>query len=269
MGELIVSELSSWAWNSVLSIMCSVGVLCVVLVLGSKFTFILFSWLNRVLAAFPFWPVCAIVFFVGFGMFLLPPVPGSAVYVFVGIVIGKQAQHSMNFWAGVAVASALGLVAKLTGSVGQYGIGLTLGRDIRVQKLIGVDTAPTRALERILKDEGWSVGKVAILVGGPDWPTSVTCGILKMNVPQMVLGTLPVFLVSVLPQTIVGALLSLDVEADKEFWTTISAASRVVSSKPSKAPGAGVSTTASEGLHTPWESTPAQRNQSFLRSCGV
>eukprot|EP01051_Picozoa_sp_SAG22_P003206 SAG22_NODE_153_length_17315_cov_69.981935_10_plen_269_part_00 len=30
-----------------------------------------------------------------------------------------------------------------------------------------------------------------ILVGGPDWPTSVTTGIMKLSVPQMLLGSLP------------------------------------------------------------------------------
>jgi hypothetical protein len=44
------------------------------------------------------------------------------------------------------------------------------------------------------------LGKVCILVAGPDFPTSVLCGILKLNIPQMLLGTTPVIFVSIIPQ---------------------------------------------------------------------
>ena len=47
---------------------------------------------------------------------------------------------------------------------------------------------------------GFALGKVCILVAGPDFPTSVLCGILKLNVPQMLLGTTPVIIVSIIPQ---------------------------------------------------------------------
>jgi hypothetical protein len=70
-----------------------------------------------------------------------------------------------------------------------------------------VDKVFTRAIEKILKVRGLSIGKVAVLVGGPDWPTSVTCGILKLNIPQMLLGTAPVFFVSS-PCVMAGAFLS-------------------------------------------------------------
>merc|ERR1719162_496438 len=43
-----------------------------------------------------------------------------------------------------------------------------------------------------LKSRGLNPGKVSILVGGPDWPTSVTCGIVRVNIPQMLIGTIPV-----------------------------------------------------------------------------
>ena len=34
--------------------------------------------------------------------------------------------------------------------------------------------------------------QVSLLVGGPDWPTSVITGILRQNVVQMMLGTVPI-----------------------------------------------------------------------------
>ena len=39
-------------------------------------------------------------------------------------------------------------------------------------RFVGVDKVPTRAMEQILKQNGLKIDKVAILVAGPDWPTS-------------------------------------------------------------------------------------------------
>merc|ERR1712226_644117 len=60
-----------------------------------------------------------------------------------------------------------------------------------------------------------------ILVAGPDFPTSMLCGILKLNIPQMLLGTSPVILVSIVPQTLVGVLLTKE-GATTGVWGMIS-----------------------------------------------
>ena len=39
-----------------------------------------------------------------------------------------------------------------------------------------------------------SFGAICVLVGGPDWPTSVLCGILKLPLPKILLGTTPIVL---------------------------------------------------------------------------
>merc|ERR1740121_1551284 len=127
----------------------------------------------------------------------------------------------MGFPAGVFLASVVGFVAKLCACIGQYGIGYVAGKNVQVQKTIGVDKVGVRAIEKILNKRGMAIGKVAILVGGPDWPTSVTCGILRLNIPQMMLGTLPVYVASIAPQTIVGALLTKQGSA----WNAIRTAS--------------------------------------------
>lgn len=44
------------------------------------------------------------------------------------------------------------------------------------------------------------------LVGGPDWPTSVLTGIMRLSLPQMLLGTLPVFFL-IAPSCVAGAML--------------------------------------------------------------
>ena len=45
---------------------------------------------------------------------------------------------------------------------------------------------------------------MCILCGGPDWPTSVLCGILKLSVWQTLIGLTPVILLTA-PTAIAGA----------------------------------------------------------------
>jgi len=82
-----------------------------------------------------------------------------------------------------------------------------LGGSLWVQQTVGVHTIFIRAIGKILKKPlrfGLSKEKVAILCGGPDWPTSVLTGIIKCNVFQMLIGTLPcIFLI--LPCVMAGA----------------------------------------------------------------
>merc|ERR1719401_2062443 len=75
-------------------------------------------------------------------------------------------------------------------------------------------------MERVLKERGMKPFKVCILVAGPDFPTSMLCGILKLNIPQMLLGTSPVILVSIIPQTLVGVLLTKE-DATEGVWSMI------------------------------------------------
>ena len=55
----------------------------------------------------------------------------------------------------------------------------------------------------MLSKPGLSVAKVTILTGGPDWPTSVFCGILRVPISQTLLGTLPVTFL-ILPTVLAG-----------------------------------------------------------------
>lgn len=49
-----------------------------------------------------------------------------------------------------------------------------------------------KAIRLILTKPGLGIDKIAILCGGPDWPTSVLTGILKLSVFKMLFGTIPV-----------------------------------------------------------------------------
>lgn len=211
-GRVLVNELMTWNLCGILVKVNLLGELWFCFVVGMRVTYVFFSWLNwDVLAPVGFGLVLFLVVIIGFIMFLLPPVPGSAVYMFSGIVIGAKGQvpGSVGFWPATIIAIVLGGFTKLAACVGQYMIGYSLGKSVKVQSMIGVDQVPTRAIEYILRQQGLKLGKVAILVGGPDWPVSVSCGILKLNIPQMVLGTLPVVLVSVAPQTTMAAMLTM------------------------------------------------------------
>jgi len=208
--ERMVNELSTWSWASMLTKICILGELFWCLQVGvAKATYVFLSWMNGVLSSASFVAVVILVFLVGFTMFLLPPVPGVPVYVFAGIVVAEKGRQtgSIGFAGGCIIAIMLCFALKLTACTGQWLIGFYMGKSVKIQQLIGVDKVVTRAIEQILRAPGLTVAKVSVLVGGPDWPTSVTCGILRLNIPQMLLGTSPVIFV-LTPCVLAGAFLA-------------------------------------------------------------
>lgn len=48
-----------------------------------------------------------------------------------------------------------------------------------------------QGLKELLIEKGMTLPKVSILVGGPDWPTSVLAGILDCSLLQCLIGTIP------------------------------------------------------------------------------
>jgi membrane protein DedA with SNARE-associated domain len=222
-GRQFVDELYKWKWASILVKICLLGELFFTLQVGvAKVTYIFLSWLNAELASVDFAVVIFIIFFIGYTMFLAPPVPGVPVYVFCGIVVADKGRKldSIGFGLGCTIACLLAWCLKLAACTGQYMIGYLAGKYLSIQALIGVDKVPTRAIEQLLKVKGLSVGKVAVLVGGPDWPTSVTCGILKLNIPQMLLGTAPVFFVSS-PCVLAGAFIARVTVGEDSIWSAL------------------------------------------------
>lgn len=227
-GERVFKEMSTWAWCSIFFKVNLLGLMGTALLLGMKLTYVFFSWLNETLAAanLSFAVLCLMILGVALLMFLCPIVPGSAVYLFSGVVLGAQSQleGSVGFAAGVASGVVVSSCAKMIACTLQYSMGYAAGQLVKVQQFVGVDKVPTRAMEQILKQRGLKIDKVAILVAGPDWPTSVLCGILRMNVPAMLLGTLPVILVSIIPQVLVGALLTYQDDSSGGIMGMISSA---------------------------------------------
>jgi len=206
----VLSYLLNWKWADIL---VKVNWLCILywtMAIGvAKITVVFLSWLNEELSTWPFALVLVAFFWIGFVMFMLPPVPGIPVYITSGIIIAKQGSYmdGVGFWGGTLIAVLLSVTVKLVACTGQYTIGYFLGKSTKIQQVVGVDKIFTRGIESILQVRGFSTGKVAVLVGGPDWPTSVLCGILGLNIPQVLLGTTPVILVSS-PCVLAGAFLA-------------------------------------------------------------
>lgn len=207
----IIMATLAWNWASILVKANYLVMLYWTLSVGvAKLTYVFLSWLNEQLLKISFVAVLAIFFLIGFTMFMLPPVPGIPVYICSGIVISARARNipeAGNFWGGMCIAILESLVLKICACCGQYMIGHFMGKSVKVQQLVAVDKVFTRSIERILDTRGLNLPKVSVLVGGPDWPTSVLCGILKLNLFQVCLGTLPVIFVSA-PCVIAGAFLS-------------------------------------------------------------
>jgi hypothetical protein len=211
-GRQIVTMLQPWNWSNALWWVCALGEFYFIFQFGfAKITTVFLSWMNSTFEeqSVSFGIVITINFVVGALMFLAPPVPGIAVYLFTGIVVGLTASNDQNkdtigFGLGCVIAIVLCFFLKMAACCGQYAMGYFMGKSVKIQALIGVDKVPTRAMQKILCRRGLDMGKVAILVGGPDWPISVTCGIIRLNVAQMLLGTAPVIAL-IAPTVLAGA----------------------------------------------------------------
>ena len=205
-------KVTEWPWTSVLSKVVWWCIFFFVLqVFVGKVVIVFMAWLNEVLASSDLATVTAIFFGVGLFMFLLPPVPGVPVYLSGGVILvqaGMNEFGSDQFMVSVLYSIGICFLIKLTAIVMQQKlIGEMWGsKSAYVRRLIGVNTTSMRSVKWILMQPGLNIRKVAILIGGPDWPTSVISGVLKMKLPQMLLGSVPV-VVLIAPCVLGGAFL--------------------------------------------------------------
>jgi len=223
----IWSVVSAWRWNSVLSKAIWIGVFFMVMNFGfGTMTNVFISWLIDALlaAGLGVGPVIGIFAVVGILLFMIPPVPGFAVYLMGSFLIPQF----VGFWVGVVVSAAVSFGLKVSALVIQQKIiGEQLGSLVSVRALIGVNSITMRAIRKILEQPGMGLAKMCILVGGPDWPTSVTTGILRLNVFSMILGTSPVVVV-VFAVTLAGAFQLR--KAEGGVWESLSSLTLAVAS---------------------------------------
>mmetsp|Transcript_119352 Transcript_119352/g.320350 ORF Transcript_119352/g.320350 Transcript_119352/m.320350 type:complete len:570 (-) Transcript_119352:141-1850(-) len=220
-----LAAMEQWDWISIVIRMYIISFLFVGYVLTPRVLNIFLAWLNSMLSGLDYTILTVMTLLSGIVCFLLPPVPGLPVYIFSGVLLVGQADF--DYAPACAFATSVGFLLKLCAcAMQQKFIGELLGKSLWVRSQCGVNKPLIRAIELVLRDPGtWTVGKMAILCGGPDWPTSVLAGILKLNLCKMELGTLPI-IVFITPCTLSGAFYLRSGES--EFWNR--AASLMVSS---------------------------------------
>eukprot|EP01051_Picozoa_sp_SAG22_P004167 SAG22_NODE_216_length_14937_cov_51.622995_10_plen_898_part_00 len=212
-GSNLFHTLKGWNWSAILSKMVWVGLFYFIFSVGvGKLVTLGLSLLNDALDGMSLGLVTAIYFVVGCSMFLLPPVPGIPVYLMGGILLAKNAEETFgsveepNFVLGMIYASFWACLCKAAAILGQQkGIGGLLGGKVAIRKAVGVNSLTIRAIKKMLQQPGITKGKVAVLVGGPDWPTSVLTGILGLSYSQMIIGSVP-FVITIPATVLAGAL---------------------------------------------------------------
>jgi len=201
-----IKDFKSWDHARVLSYAVYWGVGYVFLnVLASKFTTVFLSWLIQYCSTMGLSAVTLIVLFVGMILFMLPPIPGLPIYLTGGIVLVSVGRSTLGLWGAIGYASAVSLFLKLLAcAVQQKLIGAQLGGSVAVKQMVAINSDGIRAMRVILSDKGITARKVAVLVGGPDWPVCVLCGILGLDLFPVLIGTLPVVAV-IIPSVFVGS----------------------------------------------------------------
>jgi hypothetical protein len=83
-------------------------------------------------------------------------------------------------------------------------IGGLLQNSVAIRQFVGINSNIIRAMKLVLQQPGMGIAKVSILVGGPDWPTSVLCGIMDLSLLPVLFGTLPIVFL-ILPTLLTGS----------------------------------------------------------------
>jgi len=173
-------------------------------VVVGKFVNVLLSVVKTELQTEELWFTTLIFYLIGITMLLLPPVPGVPVYLTGGVLLVDNAKMNFKktttgvsdgtlFAYGLLYTIFIAFIIKLSAvAMQQKLIGERMGKSLYVRTNVAVNSVPIQAIRIILTRNAFSVASIAILCGGPDWPTSVLTGILRLNVWKMLLGTLPV-----------------------------------------------------------------------------
>ncbi len=96
------------------------------------------------------------------------------------------------FFFACAWACCISYMLKLIAHVGQQKcIGERLGERVTIRAACSPNSSFMKALRILLEQPGVTLPKACMLCGGPDWPTSVLCGILRLNCCQVGTRALP------------------------------------------------------------------------------
>ena len=202
------TKLTNWEQGSILPKVLIWGMLYFTFSVGvTRIVVVVLSLLREAVENISLAATTGILVLVSITLFLLPPIPGVPVYITLGVILPDKAASQFGFIGGVAFAIFLSFLLKLLALVIQQKIigELWGSNNVWVRQTVGINSIEIRATRKILEQPGLNFSKVVILVGGPDWPTSVLTGIMRLNVFQMILGTLPVILL-IAPTVISGAM---------------------------------------------------------------
>merc|ERR1712038_50643 len=202
----LIKEIKSWDLVDVFTYAIYWGVgFMTFAVIAAKFTTLFLSWLIEQTKDMSIPLVTGILIGVGVVMFLLPPVPGAPIYLTLGIVMVPVGQDTIGIPYSILYAMGVSLVLKLFATLLQQKLisGL-LQSNVGIRQMVGINTPLIRAFKLVLAEPGFGLAKVSILCGGPDWPTSVLCGIMDLPLMPILVGTIPV-LALIVPTALAGS----------------------------------------------------------------
>ncbi len=208
-----IKDFKTWDHAKIYSWGIIMGLVYMVMqVICAKFTVLFLSWMKIEASKLGFLAVTGIILAVGMTLFLLPPVPGVPIYLTGGLMIPavatEEGKNIDGFPGGILGAvcytCVISVLLKLCACTLQQKLfGENMSTNVKIRQAVSVNSSAIRTMKLILQQPGITVPKVAILVGGPDWPTSVLCGIMRLPLLQILLGTLPVFFL-IVPTVLAG-----------------------------------------------------------------
>mmetsp|Transcript_27450 Transcript_27450/g.32013 ORF Transcript_27450/g.32013 Transcript_27450/m.32013 type:complete len:861 (-) Transcript_27450:1289-3871(-) len=206
----MIRQFKSWNITKVFTCAIYWGLAYMVMnVIVSQYTLVFLSWLIEKTSHMNLATVTVILVMVGMTMFLLPPVPGVPIYLTLGIVIIPVGREIFGIVLSIIYALAVSLALKLLAcTLQQKLIGGMLQHSVSVRQFVGVNSPLIRSMKLVLAEPGMGLAKVSILVGGPDWPTSVLCGIMDLPLAPILFGTLPIIFL-IIPTLLTGSFIYL------------------------------------------------------------
>jgi len=190
----LIKDSQQWPWTTVLTFawwwaFAYFAMQALVMTMTTLFM----AWLNIQLKGLHVAVISVIIICIALVLFAIPVVPGVPAYLACGVIIGNTEEQVGSFGLTLVIAIAVAQCSKQLACLLQQKVfGELMGKSLWVRSTLGVNQPTMKAINLILQERGLTMGKVAILVGGPDWPTSVLTGVLRLNVLQMQLGTFPV-----------------------------------------------------------------------------
>lgn len=215
-GRRILRLIKGWNITPVFTYALYWGLAFMIMgVIVSQYTIVFLSWLIETTSHMSLVTVTFILVGVGMTMFLLPPVPGVPIYLTLGIVIVPVGQELMGVTLSICYAVVVSLILKLCAcTLQQKLIGGMLQHKVSVRQFVGINSNIIRAMKLVLQEPGLGIAKVCILVGGPDWPTSVLCGIMDLALFPILFGTLPIIFL-IIPTLLTGSFTYMTDSADE------------------------------------------------------